>query len=317
VQVNGRKLQRHGGALTKSGLIPTALPSWLAQLSSHIHRLLGTAYFHKAPSHVLINNYAPGEGIMPHQDGPSYCPTVAILSLAAPAIFRFYSSSTSAQIDLGSGLCSNARSSKHGQADASADSDSLRCRVGQEEPAVSVIVPARSLLLFHGDMYTSLRHGIDATSREVVDSSVINQHMDYAQALRLCCRCASAHRSSECPCTLVGMQATCSAHNHDDESLRFGSEQLPSGQGGGQGQEGLHACLEKCGRRAQEGVAATSAISEKQSGSTHQRHGNVVQVAQEGCWAFDRRVPRLSLTFRNAARELKAFSFIKYKDERM
>lgn len=31
----------------------------------------------------------PGEGIMPHEDGPLYHPAVAILSLGNPAVVRF------------------------------------------------------------------------------------------------------------------------------------------------------------------------------------------------------------------------------------
>lgn len=31
------------------------------------------------PNHVLVNAYQPGQGIMPHEDGPLYHPAVAIL----------------------------------------------------------------------------------------------------------------------------------------------------------------------------------------------------------------------------------------------
>ena len=33
------------------------------------------------PNHVLLNNYRPGDGILPHTDGPAYYPYVCILSL--------------------------------------------------------------------------------------------------------------------------------------------------------------------------------------------------------------------------------------------
>jgi alkylated DNA repair protein alkB family protein 6 len=32
-------------------------------------------------NHVLVNEYAPGQGILSHQDGPLYAPAVAILSM--------------------------------------------------------------------------------------------------------------------------------------------------------------------------------------------------------------------------------------------
>ena len=44
----------------------------------------------ETPNHYLINNYFPGEGILPHQDGPSYLPKVVILSLQESCVFSFY-----------------------------------------------------------------------------------------------------------------------------------------------------------------------------------------------------------------------------------
>ena len=91
LQVKGRQLQRHGGAFAKGGQLITApLPLWLSQLSSKVHTELGSQFFCKPPSHVLVNSYQPGQGILPHADGPCYKPHVAILSLGSASIFRFY-----------------------------------------------------------------------------------------------------------------------------------------------------------------------------------------------------------------------------------
>lgn len=38
---------------------------------------------HKAPNHVLINEYKSGEGIMPHEDGGAYAHVVATVSLGS------------------------------------------------------------------------------------------------------------------------------------------------------------------------------------------------------------------------------------------
>ncbi|KAG2483009.1 hypothetical protein HYH03_018089 [Edaphochlamys debaryana] len=110
VQLSGRRLQNHGGVVHPKGLIPAPLPSWLQPL---LRRLAaegaateggGAAtaagagstagictglYGGLPPNHVLVNSYLPGEGIMPHEDGPSYLPVVAIVSLGAPAVLRF------------------------------------------------------------------------------------------------------------------------------------------------------------------------------------------------------------------------------------
>jgi len=90
-QLSGRKLQNHGGTVHEKGLIPAPIPDWL---QSVVNRLCADTaciglYGDGQPNHVLVNAYQPGEGIMPHEDGPAYHPGVCILSLGAPAIIRF------------------------------------------------------------------------------------------------------------------------------------------------------------------------------------------------------------------------------------
>lgn len=74
----------------KKGLVPTPLPSWLQPLLARLAAETGIwGEGGQLPNHVLINAYQPGEGIMPHEDGPLYRPAVAILSLEHPAVVRF------------------------------------------------------------------------------------------------------------------------------------------------------------------------------------------------------------------------------------
>ena len=42
------------------------------------------------PNHVILNKYRPGDGIMPHKDGPAYYPLVCILSLNAGIILNIW-----------------------------------------------------------------------------------------------------------------------------------------------------------------------------------------------------------------------------------
>lgn len=46
---------------------------------------------HGAPNHVLINEYKPGEGILPHEDGSAYFPVVCTVSLGAHTVLDIYS----------------------------------------------------------------------------------------------------------------------------------------------------------------------------------------------------------------------------------
>ena len=78
VELRGRRLQRWAAPL----------PPFLARLAEG---LVAAGVFEagRAPNDVLVNDYAAGEGIAPHTDGPSYDPCVATLSLGAPALMRY------------------------------------------------------------------------------------------------------------------------------------------------------------------------------------------------------------------------------------
>lgn len=45
---------------------------------------------HGAPNHVLVNEYLPGQGIMPHEDGPAYYPVTATVSLGSSTMLDIY-----------------------------------------------------------------------------------------------------------------------------------------------------------------------------------------------------------------------------------
>ena len=42
---------------------------------------------HGKPNHVLINEYLPGQGIMPHEDGDAYWPVVCTVSLGSSIVY--------------------------------------------------------------------------------------------------------------------------------------------------------------------------------------------------------------------------------------
>ena len=87
-----RRLQTHPSALTSSNvLLSASLPNWLSSLIPRMQSLgIWDTSPHKAPNHVLINEYNPNEGIMPHEDGPAYYPMVATVSLGAPVVLDIY-----------------------------------------------------------------------------------------------------------------------------------------------------------------------------------------------------------------------------------
>lgn len=102
-----------------------------------------------AANHVLVNEYKPGQGIMPHEDGAAYHPLVATVSLGAPIVLDLYEKNTQG---IGKGEYVDAS-----EMDKSQYSHRPQFRILQER---------RSLLITTGSLYTEFIHGIAETTRD-------------------------------------------------------------------------------------------------------------------------------------------------------
>ncbi|XVF40885.1 hypothetical protein PTKIN_Ptkin01aG0152700 [Pterospermum kingtungense] len=138
--LKNRRLQNWGGVVHEKGLLPQDLPPWLAKITERICEESGL--FPSAINHVLINEYLPSQGIMPHQDGPAYHPVVAILSLGSPVVMDFtpHSRLKSCQSTL--------RENVGGAVAIEANDGMVNHR------PFSVLLMPRSLLIFKDDAYS-------------------------------------------------------------------------------------------------------------------------------------------------------------------
>ncbi|KAI0416680.1 hypothetical protein F5X98DRAFT_177458 [Xylaria grammica] len=146
-QLSRRRLQTWPSDLINNKLVDAPLPSWLeepivsrlrsiplgggADSQSHIF----SDSPHRRPNHVLVNEYPPGIGIMPHKDGAAYHPIVCTVSL-------------------GASICLNIHEMKE---DGTLNKLPIR-RILQEP---------RSLLITTADLYTEYLHGIDDIIEDV------------------------------------------------------------------------------------------------------------------------------------------------------
>ncbi|RQM07531.1 hypothetical protein DH86_00002853, partial [Scytalidium sp. 3C] len=85
-QLKNRRLQVWPSDLVKGAtLLDTPLPEWLVNpviprllslpiSTTETSRSIFSESPHQTPNLVLINEYLPGHGIMPHKDGPAYHP---------------------------------------------------------------------------------------------------------------------------------------------------------------------------------------------------------------------------------------------------
>lgn len=148
-QLSKRRLQTWPGDLTRNTLLDAPLPKWLVEPvisrladfplskddpSKHIF----SDSPHSAPNHVLINEYLPGQGIMPHKDGTAYYPVVSTVSLGASLCLDIYATR------------------EDGTKEA--------------EPRWRILQEPRSLLITTSEAYTDVMHGI-ADVLEDVDLS--------------------------------------------------------------------------------------------------------------------------------------------------
>ncbi len=127
MQLKSRRLQEFSGA---------AIPPWLSSLCAACVSA-GLFSEQERPDHVLINEYEPGQGILPHTDGPSYHPRVLTISLCSRALMYFRPRLLSSEIGVKDG-----------------------------SPVCSLLLEPGSGVLFHDAAYTDMLHSIEAAFEE-------------------------------------------------------------------------------------------------------------------------------------------------------
>lgn len=162
--LKNRRLQNWGGVVHEKGLLAQDLPPWLKKVTNRIYE--ESKLFPSAINHVLINEYLPGQGIMPHQDGPAYMPVVAILSLGSPVVMDFDPHP-------------NLKSGKETLGNYTEDiisEPSLMEMIPDDKPRkylpFSVVLMPRSLLIFKDMVYSDYLHGIKDSADHRYDEAV-------------------------------------------------------------------------------------------------------------------------------------------------
>ncbi|KAL2826845.1 hypothetical protein BDW59DRAFT_144799 [Aspergillus cavernicola] len=144
-----RRLQTYPSPLSLSSntLLAAPLPAWLTTpiVTPHFDALgLFAESPHKGPNHVLVNEYKPGQGIMPHEDGGAYYPLVATVSLGAGIVLDLYDK----EIRDGG------------------DEDDCGGGGGGRRPKFRILQERRSLLVTRDRIYRDYLHGIEERERD-------------------------------------------------------------------------------------------------------------------------------------------------------
>lgn len=107
---------------------------------------------HNSPNHVLINEYPPGIGIMPHEDGDAYAPVVATVTLGGHCVLDLYSKQSHSTPVANS---------------PDPDRTMQTQNTSQRVPSYRILQEPRSLLITRGHAYKSFLHGIADVHEDV------------------------------------------------------------------------------------------------------------------------------------------------------
>ena len=150
INLPNRKLQNHGGVPHPSGMIAERLPPYLQSFASRVAPAFKDCEQDceqdyeqdcSPPDQILVNSYERGGGISPHNDGPLYSPTAAVVSVLSAAVLSFHGGE---------------------------DGETVVARVWLEPD---------SLLVFSGEAYSKYKHSIDPVLEDLYDPSLyLNSH---------------------------------------------------------------------------------------------------------------------------------------------
>ncbi|KAH8249076.1 hypothetical protein KR032_005671, partial [Drosophila birchii] len=87
-QLLNRRLVNYGGVPHPNGMIAEEIPEWLQNYVDKVNNL-GVFESPQNANHVLVNEYLPGQGILPHTDGPLFYPIISTISCGSHTVLEF------------------------------------------------------------------------------------------------------------------------------------------------------------------------------------------------------------------------------------
>ena len=160
----GRRVGNWGGKPSDAE-VTEPLPVWAVAV---VDALFARAVFgaktaaRQRPNHVLVNEYRAPAGVSPHNDGSTYAPKVAILTLEGDALIDFWENDGSP----------TAVEREEAEEEDEEDRKNNR-RPPSPSPRAQVALRRRSLLVYEGKAY-DLRHGIRRRFVDTITRACVN-----------------------------------------------------------------------------------------------------------------------------------------------
>jgi alkylated DNA repair protein alkB family protein 6 len=119
-------------------------------------------------NHVLINEYVPGQGILPHQDGPFFYPVICNITLGSHTLLDLYQPATTTTT---STTAATDSASTTNSTTTTSTADEVKEEVSSS--LGSLLLEPLSLVVIRDHMYTTM-HGIAERTEDVMDDHVLN-----------------------------------------------------------------------------------------------------------------------------------------------
>ncbi|XP_065355944.1 alpha-ketoglutarate-dependent dioxygenase alkB homolog 6 [Calliphora vicina] len=168
-QLLNRRLVNYGGIPHPNGMLAEEIPEWLQTYVDKINNL--SIFETQKANHVLVNEYRPGQGIMPHTDGPLFYPTISTISCGSHTVLEFTKRETSSE---------DSEMEPH-ESDENTETSSKR------EVLFKLILEPRSLLILKDTLYNKYLHSISEIDKDVLCDRIFNYE-----------NCESSYKMGDC-----------------------------------------------------------------------------------------------------------------------
>ncbi|KAH8410652.1 hypothetical protein KR009_009874 [Drosophila setifemur] len=144
-----RRLVNYGGVPHPNGMIAEEIPEWLQSYVDKVNNL--GVFESQNANHVLVNEYLPGQGILPHTDGPLFYPIISTISCGAHTVLEF------SKRDLASG-----------------SDDPTDTAAPSRDVVFKLLLEPRSLLILKDSLYSNYLHSIAEIGEDVLCDRIAN-----------------------------------------------------------------------------------------------------------------------------------------------
>uniref|UniRef100_A0A1A9WM82 Fe2OG dioxygenase domain-containing protein n=1 Tax=Glossina brevipalpis TaxID=37001 RepID=A0A1A9WM82_9MUSC len=168
-QLLNRRLINYGGIPHANGMVAEEIPEWLQTYVDKINNL--NIFETQKANHVLVNEYRPGQGIMPHTDGPLFFPTISTISLGSHTILEFSKRENCLQ---------NANETEP-------KSSTMEMKLDDRKILFKLILEPRSLLILKDSLYNDYLHSINEVEQDTLCDRICNYE-----------NCESTYKMGDC-----------------------------------------------------------------------------------------------------------------------